>query len=102
MVVKMGSGVSVVKRCAPYLSQSSTKVVAKALILSNIDYGSVVWSNATQEKITILQMVQNRANTIVLRCGYRTNVTMHKCLGWLSVRNRVLYSLCVCFLGIFF
>ena len=101
MVVKMGSGVSVVKRCAPYLSQSSIKVVAKALILSNLDYCSVVWSNATQEKLTKLQMVQNRVARIALRCGYRTNVvTMHKCLGWLFVRNRLFYSLCVFFRNI--
>lgn len=92
----MGSGISVIKRCATLLTQNSTKQVIQALILSNLDYCPVVWSNATMNKIKQLQTVQNRAARIALHCEYRTNViTIHNCLSWLFVKGRLLYSLLV-------
>lgn len=101
MVAKMGSSISVVKRCAAFMSQSSTKLVIQSLILSNLDYCPAVWCSATLENITKLQKVQNRAARIALHCGYRTNIVgMHNYLGWLPVKNRLTYSLLVFFKNI--
>lgn len=91
----MGRGISVVKRCAHLLPLNTIKQVIQALILSNLDYCPVVWSNVTTNKLKKLQMVQNKAARIALR-EYRTNVAaMHNCLTWLLVKNRLLYSLLV-------
>lgn len=96
IVAKMGRGISVIKRCAKFLTQKSIKQVIQAVILSHLDYCPVVWSSVSKDKIKKLQMVQNRAVRIMLRCGYRTNVAeMHNCLAWLHVKNRLLYSLLV-------
>lgn len=66
-VAKMGTGISVVKRYIKLLTNCSQKLVIQALILSNIDYCPVVWSNATRDKIK----------------NIRTNVAAkHEALGW--------------------
>ncbi len=77
IVSKMGSGISVIKRCAKCLSPNSTRQVVQALILSNLDYCSVVWVNSTMEKIAKkLQIFQNRATLLVLHCNYRSYACM--------------------------
>ena len=96
MVNKMGSGISVIRRCKAYLTPKSTKLIMQALILSNLDYCPVVWSNVMAAIINKLQKVQNRAARIVLGCDLRTNVIkMHRNLGWLMVGDRLLYSLLI-------
>lgn len=68
----------------------------QALILLNLDYCPVVWSNAMAAITNKLQKVQNRAACIVLGCELRTNVIkMHRNLGWLMVGDRLLYSLLI-------
>ena len=42
MVVKMGRGLSVIKRCSAFLTPLSKKQVLQALVLSNIDYCPVL------------------------------------------------------------
>ena len=76
LVVKMGRGISVVKRCAHLLPLSTVKQVTQALILSNLDYCPVVWSNVTKNKLKKLQIVQNKAARIVLRCEYRSDAQL--------------------------
>ena len=101
MVSKMGSAVSVVKRCAAFMSLRLIKLVLQSLVLSVLDYCPVVWSSTSEENIKKLQIVQNRAARIALHCGYRTNIIdMHNFLGWLSVKKRLLYSLLVFFRNI--
>lgn len=96
ITAKMGSGISAIRRCSSFLTPKATKQVTQALILSNLDYCPVVWSNATVDMIRKLQMIQNRAARIVLRCKYRTKVvTMHKSLNWLFVKERLICSLLV-------
>ena len=100
-ITKMGAGISVIIRCAKYLTNTSKKQVMQALILSNIDYCPVVWSNLTMDEIKKLQVAQNRAARVVLHCDIRTNViAMHDVLSWLTVKNRFLYSLLVFFRNI--
>ena len=92
----MGAGISVIKRCAKMLTNNSVRQVTQALILSNIDYCPSVWSSASKNKIKQVQIVQNRAARVVLQCDIRTNVlAMHDRLNWLSVRNRLRFSLLV-------
>ena len=82
----MGCVISVIKKCATFLTLKATKQVTQALILSNLDYCPAVWSNAKADMIRKLQMIQNRA---VLHCNYGTNiVSMHKSLNWLLVKDR--------------
>lgn len=96
ITAKMGGVISAIRRCATCLTPSATKQVTQALILSNLDYCLSVWSNASVEMMRKLQMIQNRAARIVLRCNYRMNVvTMHKSLNWLFVKDRLIYSLLV-------
>ena len=54
VVAKMGRSLSMIKCCFTFLTALSTRQVLQALVLSHLDYCSVVWSGATKkEKIAI-------------------------------------------------
>jgi hypothetical protein len=53
VVAKMGRSLSIIKRCSTFLTTLSTRQVLQALVLSHLDYCSVVWSGATKRKIAI-------------------------------------------------
>ena len=86
MVVKMGRGLAVMKRCSAFLTPHSTKQVLQALVLSNLDYCPVMWSSAAGKDLVKLQLVQNRATRLALHCNQRADInTMHASLSWLRV-----------------
>ena len=68
MVVKLGRGLAIIKRCSAFLTLLSTKQVLQALVLSNLDYCPVVWSSAARKDLVKLQLAQNRA---LSRPGHR-------------------------------
>ena len=45
---KMGRSLSIIKRCSDFLTALLTKKVLQAIVLSHLDYCSVVWSGATK------------------------------------------------------
>jgi hypothetical protein len=47
MVVKMGRGLSVVKRCSAFMTPKSKKQALQALVLSYLYYCPVVWQGKT-------------------------------------------------------
>ena len=57
MVVKMGRGLSVIKRCSDFLTSHFTKQVLQALVLSYMDCCPVVWSSAARKDLVKLQLV---------------------------------------------
>lgn len=96
IIAKMGRGISIMRRHANFLTSNIRNYVMKALILTYLDYCPAVWSNATGEYMNRLQLIQNRAARVALRCSYRRNIIlMHKDLNWLLVEDRLLYSLLI-------
>jgi hypothetical protein len=96
IIAKMGRGISIMKRHAIFLTSNIMNYAMKALILTYLDYCPAVWSNATGECMNKLQLIQNRAARVALRCSYRRNIIlMHKDLNWVLVEDRLLYSLLI-------
>jgi hypothetical protein len=69
MVAKMGRGLSIMKRCSAFLTRLSTKQV-----LQVVDYCPVIWSSSTKRDICKLQLAQNRAARLALKCTQRANI----------------------------
>ena len=44
---------SMIRRCSTFLTALSTRQVLQALVLSHLDYCSVVWSGATKRDFAI-------------------------------------------------
>ena len=83
MVVNMGRGLSVIKRCSAFLTPHSKRQVLQALVLSYLDYCPVVWSGAARKDLVKLQLAQNRATHLELHCNQRADInTMHASLTW--------------------
>ena len=90
MVVKMGRGLSVIKKCSHFLTPHSKKQVLQALVLSYLDYCLIVWLSAARKDLVKLQLVQNRMSHLALHCNQRADInTMHDNLSWPSVEERL-------------
>lgn len=94
IVSKMGRGIALSRKCSSYCPPSVMKRVVQSLVLSHLDYCTVIWSSATKEHLKKLQIAQNRAARLALGCSLRTSVDkMHTSLFWLKVEDRVKMSL---------
>jgi hypothetical protein len=61
----------IIKHCSALLTTLSTRQVLQALVLSHLDYCSVVWSVATKRDLGKLQLAQNRAARLALKSTRR-------------------------------
>ena len=94
----MGRGLAVIKRCAKLLPQEYIPQIVQTLVLTHLDYCPVVWSSASNKDLDKLQLVQNRAARLALKCTKRANIIkMHITLGWSLVKDRMVVSL-LCFM----
>ena len=85
-----------IKRSAHALTTSSILILLNSLVLSCLDYCPTVWSNAAKEDLSKLQIAQNRAARLALRCSARSSIDwMHEALSWLTVNQRITVSLIV-------
>ena len=79
----------------------STRQVLQDLVLSHLDYCSVVWSGSTKKASGKLQLSQNRAAWLALGCTQRANINnMHISLSCLKVEERLTSSLLLFMRGI--
>ena len=73
----MGRGLSIIRRCAGFLTSTSVVQVIQALVLSHLDYCPAVWSSAVKKDLRKLQLVQNRTEgqaRLALQCRNRSNI----------------------------
>ena len=100
-VAKMGEKSVHNKVLLCLLTTLSTRQVLQALVLSHLDYCSVVWSGATKRDLGKVQLAQNRAARLPLKCTQRANINnMHVNLSWLKAEERLTSSLLVFVRGI--
>ena len=65
-------------------------MVIQALVLSGLTYCAPVLASVSETCSKKLQVIQNKACRLALKCPFDTPVVkMHSDLGWLSVRNRL-------------
>ena len=94
IVVRMSNGIYAIRRSAHLLNYTTRKLVIQSLVLSNLDYCPVIWSSASKQEISKLQLVQNRAARLALRCSVRSSVdAMNARLSWMRVDERLACSL---------
>ena len=101
ILMKMGRVIAIVRKCSTYLTSSIMGQVIQSLVFCHLHYCPVIWSAATKSDLNKLQLVQNRAARLALRCSTRTNIAyMHTRLSWLSVEQKLLCSLLMFFRNI--
>ena len=93
-VGRMCNGIYAIRRSAHLLNDTTIKLVIQSLVLSNLDYCPVIWSSASKQNMCKLQLAQNRAARLALRCSVRSSVdAMHARLSWMRVDERLACSL---------
>lgn len=94
MVSKMSSNISMIRRGAHLLTSSTVKLALQSLVLSSLDYCPTIWSSAAKQDLDKLQLTQNRAARLALRCSGKSRVErMHAALSWIKVDQRLACSL---------
>ena len=94
IVIKMGRGIGMARKCSGFITPSIMKSVIHSLVLSNLEYCPVIWSSATKLDLGKLQIAQNKAARLALGCPYRTSIIyMHENLNWLMVEQKLSVSL---------
>ncbi len=87
-VKKMRRAVAVVRRWRQYFT---FYIIS---FFSQLDYCQIIWANASKKDLRKLQLVQNKAARLILRCPYRTNINrMHFDLKWLKVEDRMIAAI---------
>uniref|UniRef100_A0A4W5P3U4 Reverse transcriptase domain-containing protein n=1 Tax=Hucho hucho TaxID=62062 RepID=A0A4W5P3U4_9TELE len=103
IVIKMGKGIAVTRKCSEYVTSSTLNQVIQSLVFSHLEYCPAIWSSAAKKDIKKLQMAQNRAARLSLHCSNRMNIIkMHQNLSWLHVKNKLLSSLLIFFRNVTF
>ena len=93
VVAKQSRNIALVRRHAWAMSYEVCKVVLCALVLSVAQYCLPVLANMSESNTRKLQVVQNRACRLLLKCPPETPVKqMHSNLGWPMVRERFAIS----------
>ena len=86
------------RRIVKYMPEQIFKQISQALIHSQINYCSVVWSNASVGDLKRMQIAQNKEAVIILQCGYeRSSIELHNALEWLTQgnsKNNILIPFC--------
>ena len=100
-VAKMGRSLFIIKHYSAFLTTLSTRQVLQALVLSHLDYCSVVSSGATKSDVGKLQLAQNRATQQAFKRTRGANINdMHVNISWLKVEERLSSSLLVFVKGV--
>jgi hypothetical protein len=98
MVIKMGTGLSGIKRFYAFLTPHSTKQVLQALVLSYLDFCPVIWSSAAKKDLVKLQLAQNRASRLAHHCNQWAYInTIHASLSWVEERLTDCVTDCITF-----
>ncbi len=77
MVIVIGRGLSVIKRCATFLPQYCISQIEQTMVLTYLDSCPVVWSSTSSKDLEKWQLVQNRAAWLkVITNGVRNFPTL--------------------------
>lgn len=90
---KLAKKIGFFSRIARNLTFSARLNVYKSIISPHFDYCSSLLLPTSQQNITKMQRLQNRAMKIVLRCGkFTTSNTLYEVLDCMNVRQRLQFN----------
>ena len=77
------------KRINPYLTEETSVMIYKSYILPIIEYGNIIYANATQKNLKKLQTLQNQALKTCLNANKFTSTnTIHKTANLNTLEDR--------------
>ena len=83
-------------RISKFTSFKTRKMVAEGIFNSSLIYMIQLWGGSSLNLTSCLQIIQNKAARVVTKLGMRTPVkTLMQQIGWLSVRQLVVYHNCL-------
>lgn len=93
---KFAKKINVLYRLNHNVSNYTTSMIYKSIVAPHIDYCSSLMINYSQQKLDILQKLQNRAMRIILGVNKYTPIKdMLNALNWLSIRQRMIFNTCI-------
>ena len=89
---KMSKKVYFLRRISNCLNMSTKILLYKSLISPHIDFCSTILFNLNQNEVHKIQVIQNKAMRIILKCNKYTPInTMLEVLHFMNVKQRILF-----------
>ena len=86
---KIAYGLGAIRRCRPFVPQTTLIDIYNSLIQSHLDYCYEVWDTIGVTASEKLQKLQNRAARLILRADYNTHSkSLLDQLGWEKLNER--------------
>lgn len=96
MLKKIGKKTSFLNRIGNFISAYARCTVYKSIIAPHFEYCASLLVGVGETQLKKLQVAQNRAMRVVLQCNKYTKVEhMLQALQFMSVRQRLYYSVCI-------
>ena len=96
MCTKNSRALGVFKFACKYIPLNTKKMLYYSFIQPYFEYCATLWCNTSQHNLDRLQVLQNRAMRIVLRCHPRTHVqTMLNTLHLMDIRTNCKFQICI-------
>lgn len=99
MIKKIGKKISFLNRIGGDISDNFMLCysdVYKSIIVPHFEYCATIQTGMSEIQLTKLQVVQNRAMRVILRCDRHTKIDrMLQALQFMSIRQRLRYNVCI-------
>lgn len=93
---KIAKKLNIMYRLDNSISSYAKNTIYKAIVSPHLDYCTSLLIDFNKQQLDTLQKVQNRAMRLVLGVNKYTNiVTMLEALGWMTVRQLMVYKCCI-------
>ena len=96
MCKKISRAIGVFKYACKFVPLNTRKMLYYSFIHTYFEYCATLWCNTSQHNLNRLQILQNRAMRIVLRCHSRTHIhDMLESLNLMNIRKNCKFQTCI-------
>jgi rRNA processing protein Gar1 len=93
IIGKMTKKYFTIKRISTKLNRHAIETLYKSLVLPHIDYCATILFTLSDKQINRIQRIQNKFLRLILRVPWDTSSKiMHDSIGWLTVKQRIVYN----------
>lgn len=90
---KAASKTNLLSRISKNLTFDTKKIIFNSIVLPSFQYCSTIYLGNNKEEIGQMQLIQNRAMRLILKCEFLTPIDfMLKSLNWLSISQMIKFN----------
>lgn len=93
---KVAKKINVLFRLNHTVSNYTKSIIYKTIVAPHFEYCGTIMVNYSQNRLDVLQKLQNRAMRVILEVNRNTPIIdMLHALGWMSIKQRMMFNTCI-------